>query len=132
MIRVFLATVGICSFIYAGNLCDAKTRILEQKINAAEASNLIQTKENLQRALHNHKRHCDDNEIIYKQKKSIAELQEKLSETELKLQEAKFKGKSIEKINKIEQKRDRIKNEILLENSILELLTKEVNENNSK
>ncbi|MDA3969463.1 DUF1090 family protein [Helicobacter ibis] len=128
---VMTFTMSLLS-LNAGNLCDIKTKIIEQKISIAKQSNLKYTKEKLTIALNNHLKYCNDKDIIENQQKTINKLKDKLEDKEYDLQKAKFKGKDMDKISKLEQKVLDIKRELNLEISILELLKKEVNENNSK
>lgn len=131
MHKIVMIVIMSLLSLNAGNLCDIKTKIIEQKINIAKQSNLKYTEEKLTIALNNHIRYCKDSKILKEQQQTINKLQNKLQDKEYDLQEAKFKGKDIEKISKIERKLNDIKMELELEKSILKAL-KETNENNSK
>lgn len=66
---VMTFTMSLLS-LNAGNLCDIKTKIIEQKISIAKQSNLKYTKEKLTIALNNHLKYCNDKDIIENQQKN--------------------------------------------------------------
>ncbi|WP_181450932.1 DUF1090 family protein [Helicobacter valdiviensis] len=122
----YLLTALACIpfMLNAGELCDQKTKIIQNKIQILQSYPNTQNKiEGLKVALKNHQKYCTDEKIIKESKLKISKLEEKIKEKELDKQEAEFKGK-ISKVAKIEYKIKELEEEKEIEMLFLKSIEK--------
>ncbi|CAM2813378.1 DUF1090 family protein [Helicobacter burdigaliensis] len=121
---LLLSLAYIPFLLNAGELCDQKTKIIQEKIKLLESYPNTQNKiEGLKIALQKHKRFCTDEKIIYEAKSKVAKLDQKIKEKEEDKKEAEFKGKS-SKVAKLEQKIKELEEEREIEILFLNSLEK--------
>lgn len=115
----------MASHVYADNAvngCEIKKQNIQEQIDYAKANNNPHRVQGLERALQNVEQYCTPEKVVENTRIEILEKQREVEERELELREAQFKD-NMNKITKLENKRDEAKKELKALEDEMALLT---------